>query len=335
MKFSLVDSLKDDELCIYFSRSYQELFARIYNSSFKYLKCNNSEQTIFLPLIIRKLKDNNYEAFSSYGYGGLIGDEIKLSKKEIVSLRTFLSGENIHSLFIRHSPFMENHNFWPDELIEANRITYETSLFFTSDFISFKERLRQKIRSSINHAEKNNFSVDYIEKPLDSSVEEFYNLYLSRMNELSVSKFYYFDFKLFKDHFVNFPDRCKLITIHNSRSNIVAGAIFLCDPKSKIVHYHLSASSQEGLKHQCNELLISYANYIFGKIGYQKMHLGGGIKFDESDGLSRFKRKFSTHKKIFYISKLICNSDLYFQTRNNFQLDNKELFLIGDAIQEK
>ena len=74
----------------------------------------------------------------------------------------------------------------------------------------------------------------------------------------------------------------------------------MCDPNSKTVHYHLSASSIEGLRHQCNELLLSYANYIFGKNGFKIMHLGGGLKFDESDGLSRFKRKFSDKKNKYY-----------------------------------
>ena len=66
------------------------------------------------------------------------------------------------------------------------------------------------------------------------------------------------------------------------------------------------------------------------------MHLGGGIKLDESDGLSRFKKKFSNNtKKIFYITKLICNSDLYLRTRSLFQLEDEKLFLIGDNLKEK
>ena len=59
-----------------------------------------------------------------------------------------------------------------------------------------------------------------------------------------------------------------------------------------------------------------------------------GIKYDESDGLSRFKKKFSDSKKVFYITKLICNSDLYNETRNSFQIDNSQLFLIGDALEK-
>tara|TARA_Y100000739_G_C20585750_1_gene455176 strand:- start:591 stop:1595 length:1005 start_codon:yes stop_codon:yes gene_type:complete len=334
MRFSLIEDLKDEEYCIYFSKSYQELFSRIYNSNFKFIKFDYLDKTIYLPLIFRKLKDNNYEAFSSYGYGGLIGEDIKLRDIDIINLRSFLSSQNVHSLFIRHSPFLQNHNFWPEELLEANRISYESSLSSFLDFNSFKKKLGQKIRASINHAEKNNYLPNYVEKPLLKTLNDFYELYVSRMNELSASKFYYFDYKFFEDHFLNLAERCKLLTIQNSRSKIVAGAIFLCDPKSKMVHYHLSASSKEAFRHQCNELLISYAIFFFGKSGYKKLHLGGGIKYDESDGLSRFKKKFSDSKKVFYITKLICNSDLYNQTRNSFQIDKSELFLIGDALEK-
>ena len=63
------------------------------------------------------------------------------------------------------------------------------------------------------------------------------------------------------------------------------------------------------------------------------MYLGGGINFDESDGLSKFKRKFSNNKKIFYITKIICDEDLYSKTRKYFKINRKDLFLIGDALE--
>tara|TARA_B100000242_G_scaffold236029_1_gene175928 strand:- start:2635 stop:3642 length:1008 start_codon:yes stop_codon:yes gene_type:complete len=333
MNICWADDFNCEKNYIYFSRSYQELFARIYHSELRYLKINYLEKNYFIPLILRKLKKNNYEAFSSYGYGGFVGEEINFSELQIKSLIKFLSKEYIHSLFIRHSPFLDNHNFWPKNMIEANRITYITDLFEFEDFILYKENLNQKIRSSVNHAEKNNYSVNCIDKPLESSLKDFYKLYILRMKELSVSKFYLFDYRLFKDHFDNLSDRCKLITIKNSDSELVSGAIFLCDPNSKIVYYHLSASSKEALKHQCNELMISYAKFFFGKNGFKKMFLGGGIKLDESDGLSKFKRKFCNDKKIFYITKLICDLDLYSKTRKSFEINSKEFFLIGDALE--
>ena len=44
--------------------------------------------------------------------------------------------------------------------------------------------------------------------------------------------------------------------------------------------------------------MISYALFYFGKSGFEIMNLGGGLKFDESDGLSKYKRKYSNLKKL-------------------------------------
>ena len=80
--------------------------------------------------------------------------------------------------------------------------------------------------------------------------------------------------------------------------------------------------------------MISYALFYFGKLGYKIMNLGGGLKFDQSDGLSKYKKKYSNLEKTFYITKLICDSKKYLETREKLLHKNKEnnLFLIGDAL---
>ena len=93
------------------------------------------------------------------------------------------------------------------------------------------------------------------------------------MIEIRSQSFYHFDYKFFEDHFINFYCKCKLIVIKNEFREIVSGALFLCDYPKKIVHYHLSGSSREALKNQCNELMISYVNFHFGKLGYELIKL--------------------------------------------------------------
>ena len=73
MNICWADDFNCEKNYIYFSRSYQELFARIYHSELRYLKINYLEKNYFIPLILRKLKKNNYEAFSSYGMVDLSG----------------------------------------------------------------------------------------------------------------------------------------------------------------------------------------------------------------------------------------------------------------------
>ena len=105
MQYSLIDNAKYSEQSIYFSKSYLNIFSRIYKSNFKYLKIEHKEKNAFIPLIIRKLDSNNYEAFSPYGYGGIFGEDIYLSNEDIKHLKDYLSKINIHSLFIRHTPY--------------------------------------------------------------------------------------------------------------------------------------------------------------------------------------------------------------------------------------
>lgn len=335
IQYSFIDNAKDSEQSIYFSKSYLNIFSRIYKSNFKYLKIVHKEKNAFIPLIIRKLDLNNYEAFSPYGYGGIFGEDIYISNEDIKHLKDYLSKINIHSLFIRHTPFTDNYLKWPKEVIEPNRITYQAELINHLNFQSFKKKLKQKNRASINHAEKYEFYYSVLDNLNNqNSIGEFYQLYLSRMIEIKSSKFYYFDYKFFEDHLIKFLDRCKLIVIKNKFGKIVCGALFLCDYQNKIVHYHLSASSKEALNNQCNDFMISYALFYFGKAGYEIMNLGGGLKFDESDGLSKYKRKYSNLKKTFYITKLICDSNKYLATREKFlyKKTRNNLFLIGDAL---
>ena len=301
---------------IYHCKSFQNIFAEIHQGTHKCLRIKNKEKnSLFLPLILRKVSANNYEAFSSYGYGGIITDCFNNNFLDVDALSNFLNKNNIHSLFIRHTPFLSNYKFWPSELLSLNRITYEAELLEIRNFQSYKKQLPQKIRASINHAEKNNLVVEIVEEPINNnSLKVFYEIYISRMKSLNISNFFNFDFKFFKNHFLSFGERCKLIIVKEKNSgNISAGALFLCDFHSSTVHYHLSASSIYGLKHQANELLIAYSKFYFGINSFKYMQLGGGAKLDQSDGLSRFKKKFSNKSNPFYITKLITNEKRYFE----------------------
>jgi hypothetical protein len=61
------------------------------------------------------------------------------------------------------------------------------------------------------------------------------------------------------------------------------------------------------------------------------MHLGGGHALDESDGLSRFKSKYSTERLDFFCTKLICDVGSYQSERAKIPLKKPAYFLISDA----
>jgi len=65
IKYSLINKPEDSENYIYFSKSYQKIFSRIYDSKSKYIKLEKNGKKAFLPLLIRELGFKNFEAFSA------------------------------------------------------------------------------------------------------------------------------------------------------------------------------------------------------------------------------------------------------------------------------
>jgi hypothetical protein len=61
------------------------------------------------------------------------------------------------------------------------------------------------------------------------------------------------------------------------------------------------------------------------------LHLGGGHRLDETDGLSRFKVKFGTERLRFSCTKLVCDEVRYQRERARLPLKQPNLFLISDA----
>jgi lipid II:glycine glycyltransferase (peptidoglycan interpeptide bridge formation enzyme) len=118
--------------------------------------------------------------------------------------------------------------------------------------------------------------------------------------------------------------------VDEEHGNLVAGALFLLD-ETGWVHYHLSAATPSAMKLQGMELLMASALHRYGNSGCVNMHLGGGHALDESDGLSRFKSKFSTERMDFYCTKLVCDAGRYQCERAKLPLNNPEYFLIADA----
>ena len=325
---------EEDKFSIYQQSSYQQLIAPRHQAELRWLKFSRNDAGIcYLPLQVRSIEFGIYEAFSSYGYGGFCGDLIRLSEADVDQLAGFLAQSGICSLFVRHSPFLANQDQWPSTHLEPNRVTYESSLPNQEEYEAYLRVLPQKLRWSVNHARKAGYIIEAVSKPLScNALEEFYQLYLERMKENKSDPFYIFNLTFFRNHFSLLGGQCRLMLVREPIvGSIVAGAMFLLDPCNGMVHYHLSAASKEGMAAQVMEHLLVTAMFKFSQEGFQRMHLGGGHRLDESDGLSRFKRKFAQKSLEFKITKLICDATLYQALRKELVLTDSSLFLIGDA----
>jgi serine/alanine adding enzyme len=332
IEFSWVPDMADVVAPVYMGRAYQTMLSINDASDARLLKCRAQSETSYLPMLIRDLGDGRKEAYSAYGYGGLFGN-LTLHEAEADQLRCFLASESILALFVRHSPFLSNHTQWPSGSTELNRYTYSADLQPSDSFETYLTGIPQKLRWSVNYARRAGLRVTFY--PLaDCStdrVSAFYHLYSELMHQKQTSAYYFFSEDFFVEHALALHAHCELAEIHDEENgNLLAGAFFLLD-ETGWVHYHLSAATPIAMKLQGMELLMASALQRYGNSGYRKMHLGGGHALDESDGLSRFKSKFSTERLDFFCTKLICDAAGYQCERARIPLKNPAFFLISDA----
>lgn len=332
IEFAWIPAGTEVEKHVYMGRAYQTLLATHDGSEARLLKCTAQGQSAYLPMLVRDLGFGQKEAYSAYGYGGLLG-EVNLTETYIQSLRSFLSAEAILAFFVRHSPFLANQKQWPGNLIELNRRTYAADLRQSDSFDAHLKGIPQKLRWSVNYARRAGLQVEFhplSECPPDR-IQAFYRLYARLMQKKQTSGYYLFSEAFFLEHARSLGQHCELAEIVDPDSgDLLAGAFFLLD-SSGWTHYHLSAATATAMKLQGMELLLASAIHRYGSLGYNSMHLGGGHALDESDGLSRFKVKFADRKLDFSCTKLICDEAGYQAERSRLPLKHSNYFLISDA----
>lgn len=332
MKWLPEESFGSD-LPVYFKSSYLKLFAHFDHLQYKMLEISKDNQVLRMVFILRPIDDEYFEASTVYGYGGLFttSSEI-LSLEEIRLVQSFLASEKIVCAFIRHSPFLKNQILLNGES-DLNRKTYATQLDSQWTLDSYCSQVDQKLRWSINYARRHGLKVEFYPGSQwnTDDVNDFYSIYAELMQAKQTQDFYLFSEDFFHSHGHAFGDECELALIRDPESTkVIAAAFFLLD-STGWVHYHLSASLRDFLKKQPVELLMAEAIVRYGQMGMKNIHFGGGHCLDESDGLSRFKKKFSDQTLEFHLSKWICDPENYQRLRDEKPLQNPSFFLIHDA----
>ncbi|WP_435627923.1 GNAT family N-acetyltransferase [Candidatus Ferrigenium straubiae] len=329
-----MDHIPSGSLPIYFTQAYQSLFAEHDGAKTVSVCINDGVSEWYLPLLLRKIGDRVYEAYTAYGYGGILsatGSTVSMALLE--KLRKFLQEENVVCAFIRHSPFLGNQEWLPRGQSEFNRTTYVRTLTQGGDLDKFSASSPQKLRWSINYARRHDLMTHFhpLKTCKESLIREFYSIYHGLMDGKKTNNYYLFSEEFFQKHALHFGDNCELAAVHDpSSGKLIAAAFFLLDG-ADWAHYHLSASHRDFMKLQPVELMMAEATLRYGNAGYRNLHLGGGHAADESDGLSRFKKKFATESRPFHLSRWVCDDIRYQAERARLTLKYPNFFLISDA----
>ena len=321
---------------IYTSKNYLDIWAKYDKVTPLELSFEVNNAIFEIKLLYKKIPGSMefYEAYSPYGYGGPIlvdGDKsIKFPRKKFFEE---LKKIGIIDVFIRFSPFLNNHKYFPERLLELNRKTVSRELSNTSQqelLKSFNKGTKWAIKKSI----KEYVLVNKIKggEVKDEEIDKFYNLYIRNMEYIGADQYYLFTKECIKDHFSLLGNNVDLLySVYNDKW--IAAAIFLRD--QEICHYHLSCSDNNYSKLYPVDRLLFEAIYSYGVEGKKFLHLGGGLSLSEEDSLFKFKLKYGKSINQFFISKVILNKKIYDKLREKNKVENSKYFLINDAIKRE
>ena len=126
------------------------------------------------------------------------------------------------------------------------------------------------------------------------------------MKKNNANNFYFFPKKYYEQLLKN--KNIELYTV--KKDNILCSAgIFMFG--YNFAHYHLSANNYDMRKYNANYFLLDNIFELAKHKGKKFFLLGGGRTNDKNDSLLKFKLKFSSLTKPFYIAGKIYNMEIY------------------------
>jgi len=269
-----------------------------------------------------KLETGKYDLETPYGYGGMItnSENQHFLQRAHEAYVEKCQRENIIAEFVRFHPC----NQYPQK---------ETRKWL--DFCVLDREVAiadlEKERRWHHYSKKTRYilrrcgqvlNIEYDAKNIDL----FCSLYYQTMDNNNADKFYYFDRGYFK-HLLQLQG-VELINVW-FKNTVVSSGIFIYSGHR--AYYHLSASSTEHRYLNGNYYLLEMAFVRAAQKRCRTMLLGGGRSNNPQDSLLRFKKKFASFCKPFYIGGKVFDKRSYVEL-NALWLsklkDRKKLFLM-------
>ncbi|MFJ8526932.1 lipid II:glycine glycyltransferase FemX [Bacillus sp. NPDC094106] len=301
-----------DNLDIYYSKEYIDLFALQENGRGEALFYEDNDCKIFYPYIVRKIPFENYDyqdIVTAYGYGGpyLIGNKEKI-KNFYKLFAEYCKDRNIVTETIRCHPLLSNHTYL-EEVMDIRYIRKTTAVNLSNSYEEIFDHYTSSNKRNIKKAFKNGIVVEKATISKEN-IDIFASLYKETMDRNHAKEIYYFDM----DYFYNQVNETSLYECYllfaKYENQIIAGLMVLLGKKSQFAHYHLGASKTDCLHLRPNNILFDYmVKFCLGK-GAKFLHLGGG--YSENDGLFKFKNSFTDNNHYgYYVGSKIYDEALY------------------------
>ncbi len=274
------------------------------------IKYTDENQTILLPLLIRKIDGTQYkDATSVYGYPGPI---ITKSNQyfDLLGFRQALQKlfleMNLVSVFSRLNPYIP----FQDEILKGLgaivTVGNVINIDLTRNLEAQEQAYQKRLKTYINKARR---LCTVRKAETDGDMLQFIAMYYENMRRVNAKEKYFFDETYFFDllNSTQFKTEVFLTTL-NETNEIISGAMFI--KKCDIVQYHLSGTKEQFVHLNPVKLMIDEMRIIATAENYCYFNLGGGVGSKE-DSLFKFKSNFSKDFKPFKVWKYIVDLEVY------------------------
>ena len=256
---------------------------------------------VLVPLMLRELTappfssaSPGFDAYSPYGYGGLLSLGEPPDRLALISaLQDWSRDQGVICTLIRLHPLLDQRSWFtgtgPGVHLVSGNPTTALPVGEWREESQLLAAMSKGRRSDLSMARRN-LRVTWTlggEPDCDSHLQIFRRLYTDSMQRMGADAFYLFPESYFSTLASTLGRRLGVATAW-LREEAVGAALFLIG--ADFCHYHLSATTDLGRRYKATTLLIVTAAAQAAKQGCRQLHLGGGAAAD--DALFQFKRSF-------------------------------------------
>ena len=301
-RFNLLDD-------IYYSKDYVSLYL---NEGDELLEFKYTEgDFLFYDIAIKRpilkignqeITDGYFDLETAYGYGGYLvnTDDKTFIERALKNYKNYCLDNKIIAQFIRFHPW----NNFPKKQEFFDFIIHDRDVVIVDLSLSKEERwgkYSSNIRRILKKCEKEGLNFQK-----STRIEDFIYLYYKTMDKNKAEKFYYFP-KIYFDKLLKI-NGVELFEV-KKEDTILSMAIFMFS--KNIVYYHLGANNYDFKKYSAMSYLFENIFELSKKRGKRYVLLGGGRSSHKDDLLLKFKLKFSSLTKPYYVGGIIFNYEMY------------------------
>ncbi|MEZ9132811.1 GNAT family N-acetyltransferase [Vibrio breoganii] len=294
----------------YHTWDYHQLYCLDSNTKPLLFVFEKGHQRIAIPLVLRVINNSSLKDLTSvYGYPGFLFHKVEdknLYNEFLEALLDWCNKNEIISIFSRLNSLIVD--------TDSYRHCYNDGETVVVDLIGDNQQqrsiYRKNYRNIINKLVRDGFEVTWSNSK--ESIDDFINIYNETMISLNANDSYFFDRKYYMDLLDSSDYTARIYFVKYENKKVCAGIFVFCN---EIVQYHLSGTLNDFKDVAPTRLMIDKVREDATSLGYNKLHLGGGVG-GKRDSLFNFKYGFSKTAIKFNVLKIVVDEDSYKELSN-------------------